>query len=140
MQGRDLATLEKIDEERYMRAIAEKEIKDRKGEELKNMNIRNTKNNNLAALQQQMSEKQQRQMLQKMEDDAFANIIKQKVQEGEMLDAQKREELNMRAKKFVQGLNVQMYETEQKKKYGGLMTEHERRVNDADIKAYEDQD
>ncbi len=50
MQGRDLATLEKIDEERYMRAIAEKEIKDRKGEELKNMNIRNTKNNNLAAL------------------------------------------------------------------------------------------
>ena len=57
-----------------------------------------------------------------------------------MLDAQKREELNMRAKKFVQGLNVQMYETEQKKKYGGLMTEHERRVNDADIKAYEDQD
>ena len=50
MQGRDLATLEKIDEERYMRAIAEKEINDRKSEELKNMNIRNTKNNNLAAL------------------------------------------------------------------------------------------
>ena len=50
MQGRDLATLEKIDEERYMRAIAEKEINDRKNEELKNMNIRNTKNNNLAAL------------------------------------------------------------------------------------------
>ena len=50
MQGRDLATLEKIDEERYMRAIAEKEINDRKNEELKNLNIRNTKNNNLAAL------------------------------------------------------------------------------------------
>jgi hypothetical protein len=35
---------------------------------------------------------------------------------------------------------VQIHETEQKKKYGGLMTEHERRVNDADIKAYEDYD
>ena len=33
-----------------------------------------------------------------------------------------------------------MYESEQKKKYGNLMTEHERRVNDADIKAYEDYD
>ena len=75
-----------------------------------------------------------------MEDDAFANIIKQKVQEGDMMDAQKRSELQVRAKKFVEGLNVQIYEGEQKKRYGGLMTEHERRVNDADIKAYEDQD
>ena len=33
-----------------MRAIAQKEIDDRKNEELKNLNIRNTKNNNLAAL------------------------------------------------------------------------------------------
>ena len=30
MEGRDLATLEKIDEERYMRAMQDKEINDRK--------------------------------------------------------------------------------------------------------------
>lgn len=58
MQGRDLASLEKIDEERYIKALAEKEVNDRKNEELKNLNNRNTKNNNLAALQQQMNEKQ----------------------------------------------------------------------------------
>ena len=50
MQGRDLATLEKIDEERYMRAMQEKETNDRKNEELKNLNLRNAKNSNLAAL------------------------------------------------------------------------------------------
>lgn len=32
-----------------------------------------------------------------------------------------------------------MDEAEQKKKFGDLMTEHERRVNDPDIQAYEDQ-
>jgi len=30
MEGRDLASLEKIDEERYMKAMQEKEIRDRK--------------------------------------------------------------------------------------------------------------
>jgi len=30
MEGRDLATLEKVDEERYMRAMQDKEIRDRK--------------------------------------------------------------------------------------------------------------
>ena len=37
-------------------------------------------------------------------------------------------------------LNRQIEETNVKKKYGGLMTEHERRVNDRDIKAYENMD
>lgn len=34
-------------------------------------------------------------------------------------------------------LNKQIEESQVKKKYGELMTEHERRVNDRDIKAYE---
>lgn len=33
-----------------------------------------------------------------------------------------------------------MVEVTEKKRYGGLMTEHERRVNDKDIKAYEEND
>lgn len=32
-----------------------------------------------------------------------------------------------------------MVESTEKKKYGGLMTEHERRVNDNELKAYEEQ-
>jgi hypothetical protein len=37
-----------------------------------------------------MLEKEQRKRLQKLEDDSFANIIKQKVAEGDMLDEQKK--------------------------------------------------
>jgi hypothetical protein len=33
-----------------------------------------------------------------------------------------------------------MVEVTEKKRYGGLMSEHERRVNDKDIKAYEEND
>lgn len=83
-------------------------------------------------------EKEQQRRLQKMEDDAFAQIIKQKVIEGDQLDAQKKAEYRTRAKQFVEGLRGQMNEFEMKKKYGDLMTEHERRVNNKDIEAYED--
>lgn len=38
---------------------------------------------------------------------------------------------------YMNSLNQQINETNVKRKYGGLMTEHERLVNDADIKAYE---
>ena len=34
MEGRDLASLEKIDEARYLQALSEKEIKDRKQSEM----------------------------------------------------------------------------------------------------------
>ena len=37
-------------------------------------------------------------------------------------------------------LSQQLKGHQQKKKYDSLMTEHERRVNDKDIKAYEDVD
>ena len=36
-------------------------------------------------------------------------------------------------------IRVQMREVDEKRRYGELMTEHERLVNDKDIKAYEDQ-
>jgi hypothetical protein len=42
-----------------------------------------------------------------------------------------------RQKSYMNSLNKQMEEQSLKKKYDTLMTEHERRVNDKDIKAYE---
>ena len=40
-----------------------------------------------------MLEKEQQKRLQKIEDDAFAQLIKQKVQDGEALDQRKKMEL-----------------------------------------------
>lgn len=50
MQGKDLATLSRLDEERYILALKEKEIKDSKSEDLKRQRDTNTKNNNSVML------------------------------------------------------------------------------------------
>jgi hypothetical protein len=44
----------------------------------------------------------------------------------------------MKKNEYLISLNRQMEEQKVKKKYDTLMTEHERRVNDRDIKAYEE--
>ena len=55
-----------------------------------------------------------------------------------MLDKQKRDELLNINKKNSNKIQQQMLDNDEKKKYGILMTEHERRVNDKDIQAYQD--
>ena len=87
-----------------------------------------------------MAEKEQRARLQKMEDDSFAAIVKQQVQEGDRIDDQKKQDTKSRAQAYVGRLRQQMAAGAEKKRYQGLMTEHERRVNDRDIKAYEQMD
>jgi hypothetical protein len=46
MAGRDLATLSKQDEARYLKALAERETRDQKDEEKKRMKNLNSKNHN----------------------------------------------------------------------------------------------
>jgi len=60
MQGRDLATLSKLDEARMLKELQEKDSKDRRMDEQKNLKFNNMKNENLTVLQRQMMEKQQR--------------------------------------------------------------------------------
>ena len=43
----------------------------------------------------------------------------------------------MRKQEYLNSLNKQLEEHKYKRKYDTLMSEHERRVNDKDIKAYE---
>jgi hypothetical protein len=137
MQGRDLATLSALDEARMLKQQQEKDARDRKVEEAKNMKFNAMKQDNLSVLQRQMLEKEQRRRLQKMEDDSFAAIIKQKVAEGEMMDEKKKEEFKQRTKQYNSKLQVQMEQGREKKRFGMLMTEHERRVNDRDINAFQ---
>jgi hypothetical protein len=50
MNGKDLATLSRQDEERYMQAMKEKEIYDQKSEDQTRLRIQNTQQNNKDAL------------------------------------------------------------------------------------------
>ena len=72
MQGRDLASLSKQDEERMLKAVEEKNTRDRKADDEKNRRMNNIKNDNLSFLRQQMLEKEQKIRLNKIEDDALA--------------------------------------------------------------------
>ena len=50
LTGNDIITLSKQDEERYIKAMKEKEDRDRKNEDLRNMRMVNQRNDNLKAL------------------------------------------------------------------------------------------
>ena len=136
LNGRDWASLSKQDEERMMKAMKEKMDRDQKLEDEKNLRQRQARDNNLSVLKRQMQEKEERQRLQRMEDEMFARIIKQKVSEGEMLDEMKKQQIRDILKKNQHRLKEQMVENEEKQRYEILMTEFERKINDEDIEAY----
>ena len=63
MQGRDLATLSALDEARMLKQQQEKNVRDRKVEESKNLKFNVMKKDNLTVLQRQMLEKEQQKRL-----------------------------------------------------------------------------
>jgi len=63
MQGRDLATLSALDEARMLKQQQEKDVRDRKVEESKNLKFNVMKKDNLTVLQRQMLEKEQQKRL-----------------------------------------------------------------------------
>lgn len=123
-----------------MKAMKEKLDQDQKKEDEKNLKLKQARDNNLSVLRRQMQEKEERQRLQRMEDEMFARIIKQKVSEGEMLDEMKKQQIRDILKKNQHRLKEQMVENEEKQRYEILMTEFERKINDEDIEAYQNQD
>ena len=58
----------------------------------------------------------------------------------QQLDALKQEEAKRKQKQYLEQLGKQAEEAKVRKRFGVLMSEHERRVNDKDIKAYENRD
>ena len=57
-----------------------------------------------------MIEKQEKARLEKLQDDAFAQLVKQKVKEGEIMDEKKKRELMMQMKANQNKLKNQMEE------------------------------
>ena len=89
------------------------------------------------ALRLQMKEKEVKKTIIKQNDLSYANQIASRV--TTIADQEKQAEL-MRLKvkiDYSNSLNKQIKTDKQRKKYGDLMTEHERRVHDKTIKAYE---
>lgn len=67
----------------------------------------------------------------------FAEDVKMKVLTENQLDEVRREEAKVRMRAYNAALNGQMEEAKMKRRYdNSLMTEHERRVHERDIRAY----
>mmetsp|Transcript_23955 Transcript_23955/g.36707 ORF Transcript_23955/g.36707 Transcript_23955/m.36707 type:complete len:102 (+) Transcript_23955:1930-2235(+) len=82
MYGKDLAALSRQDEERYVKAMADKELRERKEEERNKLKFQSNKQHNQEMLKQQMMDKQQQRRIKQMEDEAFAALIRQQVSDG----------------------------------------------------------
>ena len=77
MAGKDLASLSRVDEARYLKAVEDKEAEAQKKADRQRLAARNDQAGNLAMLRQQMLEKEQRKRLERLQDDSFAAVVKQ---------------------------------------------------------------
>jgi len=135
--GNDIGALAQRDEVRYLKAVQEKEeVQRRKDEDEQRKNVQ-TKHFNMQGLNHQMMERDMTKKIQQMEDNRYAENIKSYVLQAQMKDEEVKNQAKNRQKEYLESLNKQMEEARVKKKFDSLMTEHERRVNDKDIKAYE---
>jgi len=90
MAGKDLASLSRADEARYLKAVSDKETDEQKREDQKRLAAKNGQAGNVAFLRQQMMEKEQRKQLDRLGDESFAAVIKQQVQDGDRIESDKK--------------------------------------------------
>jgi len=133
----DIGALAKKDEEQFIRAVAEKEEKAQRKESEDAQKMSRIKSNNMNGLNFQMQEKEMQRRIKDMQERQFAEEVRIKVLNEQQQEDAKREEAKQRMRQYNQALNGQMEELRNKKRYGNsLMTEHERRVHEKDIKAF----
>ena len=89
------------------------------------------------ALNFQVREKEQTKLLTRENDARFADQVAKKVSSIEQQEQKDRLVKEKVKKDYFNDLNAQIKSEKQRKKYDILMTEHERRVHDKTIKAYE---
>lgn len=73
-------------------------------------------------------------------DDYYGKLVRANAQAEEMQERQKREEAKKRQGEYSKTLEEQMQTNYMMRNMDTVMTEHERRVNDGDIRAYQHQD
>jgi len=84
-----------------------------------------------------MREKEQFKNLSRQNDAIFADQIAKSVSSIEQQERNQRLAKKKEKQEYLIELNAQVKTEKQRKKYNILMTEHERRVHDKTIKAYE---
>jgi len=135
-----LHTLAKKDEESYLRALHEKEQREQRKQDEQMRNQLRSKQMNVQGLSQQLQEKQVQRQIKEIEEKRYGELVKHQVLTQQQMEALKQEEAKRKQKEYLNELGQQVEEARVKKRFGVLMTEHERRVNDKDIKAYENRD
>ena len=130
----------RADEVSYLKNIEAAE----KNGKLKDITVKAKKEksqvSNYQSLALQLQEKNFKNENVKIQENAIANYYNNEADkykqelENEKLKKKKQKE------EYFKALSTQINENKKKQQYSVLMTEHERRVNDKDIKAYEQQD
>lgn len=135
-----------------------KEIRSRQDEVnyLKNLEIAEKKNkakdietgqkknqdkiSNYRSLAQQLQEKQFQQQNIKSQENAFATELSKEADKYRKEIEDEKQRKQRQKEEYYKALSNQINENKKRKQYSVLMSEHERRVNDRDIKAYEHKD
>uniref|UniRef100_A0A7S3NZK5 Uncharacterized protein n=1 Tax=Euplotes crassus TaxID=5936 RepID=A0A7S3NZK5_EUPCR len=95
---------------------------------------------NYNSLAQQLKEREFHQQNLQMQERAIAQHYNQEADKYRQEMADDRRKKEQAKADYYKALTSQISENKKRKQYSVLMTEHERRVNDRDIKAYEHQD
>ncbi|CDW84537.1 UNKNOWN [Stylonychia lemnae] len=133
----DLHQLAKKDEQIYLKAMQDKLQKDQLMDEERQRVLAKSKQQNIQGLNSQLQEKQMQKNIQQLENVKYGEEVKNQLMNQQQLEQKHQEEQKLKQREYLNQLGQQLEETRTKRKYGALMTEHERRVNDKQIKAYE---
>ena len=95
------------------------------------------KNEANSALRIQILEKDKAKQIQRMNDRIYAEDVMARVNSLENVEQRRANEKQQKSRDYYDSLSQQIKTDKQRKKYDILMSEHERRVNDRNIKAYE---
>jgi hypothetical protein len=130
----------KLDEKNYLKNMEIAEKKNMQKDHEQKFKKEKDQINNYRSLAMQLQERQMQQQNNKLQERAIgqyynkeADKYRQEMEDEKMRKKRQKEE-------YYKALSNQINENKKKKQYSVLMSEHERRVNDKDIKAYEYQD
>eukprot|EP00826_Nyctotherus_ovalis_P049690 TRINITY_DN6022_c0_g1_i3.p2 TRINITY_DN6022_c0_g1~~TRINITY_DN6022_c0_g1_i3.p2 ORF type:complete len:288 (+),score=122.65 TRINITY_DN6022_c0_g1_i3:1022-1885(+) len=132
-----LADQQRLDEEIALKAMMERE-KAEMEREIQSKNAKMQAVANARSLWNEQLERKQRQRdMLKNEDSVYADAVRRNMAEQDELEKKKREQETLARQQYREALEQQMEDTNRKRMYRDVMSEHERKVNSVDLNAYE---
>lgn len=136
--AQDVAILNsRKDEQAYIKHISEEE-KRAAEKAMKEQLIKDKrKHDNSAMLDMQLKEKEIEREHKKRQEEIIAKMLSEEVSRERGVEQERVKQQQERKKEYFRSLSEQINFNKKKKSYSMLMTEHERKVNDNDIQAYQ---